>query len=208
MWSSGWRQHTFLAATEELIGNRAGRAGCVQMIWGPAGKFQVVSLGTHQVGWGRGVLPSIHIWWLRWLGHFGSHERERERKKETCWYILPPFQNKKSCLDINYVTKWKLRLVKFLSSFAQMASNVAIHNVDVAVDELPSRIRVYTCLTIDVWTPQRRRTSTWFYALRWRPFQMIGFQWNRCQKILTFLWTLLARRKALSESHATHTVLC
>jgi hypothetical protein len=30
--------------------------------------------------------------------------------------------------------------------------NVAINNVNVVVDELPSQITSYTCLTIDFWT--------------------------------------------------------
>ena len=37
--------------------------------------------------------------------------------------------------------------------------NVAIINVNVVVDELPSQITIYTCLTIDIWTQRRRRTS-------------------------------------------------
>jgi hypothetical protein len=30
--------------------------------------------------------------------------------------------------------------------------NVAINNVNVVADELPSQITMYTCLTIDIWT--------------------------------------------------------
>jgi hypothetical protein len=44
--------------------------------------------------------------------------------------------------------------------------NVANNNVNVVVDELPSQIIIYTCLTIDIWTRQRQRTSTWFSAIR------------------------------------------
>ena len=51
--------------------------------------------------------------------------------------------------------------------------NVARNNVNVVVDELPSQITVYTCLTIDIWT---RRTSTRFHALRYHPPKMAGFQ--------------------------------
>jgi hypothetical protein len=40
--------------------------------------------------------------------------------------------------------------------------NVAIINVNVVVDELSSLRTIYTCLTIDIWTRRRRRTSTWF----------------------------------------------
>jgi hypothetical protein len=44
--------------------------------------------------------------------------------------------------------------------------NVAINNVNVVVDELRSHIRIYTCLTNDIWTRQRRCTSTQFGAIR------------------------------------------
>jgi hypothetical protein len=43
--------------------------------------------------------------------------------------------------------------------------NVAINNVNVVADELPSQITIYTCLPIDIWTRQHRRTSTRFCAL-------------------------------------------
>jgi hypothetical protein len=58
----------------------------------------------------------------------------------------------------------------------QMNYNVAKNNVNVVVDELPSRMMVYTCLTIDVWTRQRRHTSTRFYALRCHLPKLAGFQ--------------------------------
>ena len=56
--------------------------------------------------------------------------------------------------------------------------NVAINNVNVVVDELPIQIIVYTCLTINIWTWRRRRTSMLFYALQCHPPKMVGFQWN------------------------------
>jgi hypothetical protein len=34
----------------------------------------------------------------------------------------------------------------------QMNWNVARNNVDVVADELPTRVAIYTCLTIDIWT--------------------------------------------------------
>jgi hypothetical protein len=86
--------------------------------------------------------------------------------------------------------------------------NVAIINVNIFVDELPSQIAVYTCLTIDIWTQRRRRTSTRFYALRWHLHKMVGFQTNWCQKLSTLLWPPLARRKVLSKNYAMHTILC
>ena len=54
--------------------------------------------------------------------------------------------------------------------------NVARNNVSVVVDELPSQITVYTCLTTNIWTRRRRRTSTWFYVLRCHPSKMTDFQ--------------------------------
>ena len=53
--------------------------------------------------------------------------------------------------------------------------NVVINNVSVVVDELPSEIIVYTCLTIDIWTWQHQHTSMWFYALRCHPPKMMNF---------------------------------
>jgi len=47
-----------------------------------------------------------------------------------------------------------------------------ITNVNVVVDELPSQITVNTCLKIDIWTQQRRRTSMWFHALWCHPPKM------------------------------------
>ena len=54
--------------------------------------------------------------------------------------------------------------------------NVARNNVNVVVDELPSQIIVYTCLTIDIWTRRHQRTSMRFYALQCHPPRMAGFQ--------------------------------
>jgi hypothetical protein len=53
--------------------------------------------------------------------------------------------------------------------------NVVIINVNVVVDELPGQITVYTCLTIDMWTRWRRRTSTRFSALWCHPPKMASF---------------------------------
>jgi len=47
--------------------------------------------------------------------------------------------------------------------------NVARNNENVVVDELPSQITVYTCLTIEIWTRRRQCTSTQFCALRCHP---------------------------------------
>jgi hypothetical protein len=80
--------------------------------------------------------------------------------------------------------------------------------VNVVVDELPSQITVCTCLTTDIWTWWRRRTSTWFYVLQCHPSKMVGLQWHWCQKFSTLLWTPLPCRKAPSESYATHAISC
>ena len=90
----------------------------------------------------------------------------------------------------------------------QTSLNVAKINVNVVVDELPNQITFYTCFKIDIWTWWRWRTSTQFYALRCHPLKMAGFQWDWRQKFSTLLWTPPARRKALSESYATHAISC
>ena len=84
--------------------------------------------------------------------------------------------------------------------------NVAKNNVNVVANELPSQPIVYTCLTIDIWTRRRRRTSMWFYTLRCHPPKMANFQLNCRQNFLTLLWTPLAHQKVLSESYAVHVV--
>ena len=86
--------------------------------------------------------------------------------------------------------------------------NVARINVNVIVDELPSQITYYTCLTIDIWTRRHRRTSMQFYALRCHLPKVASFQWNWGQKFSTLLGTPLACRKALSESYTTRTQFC
>jgi hypothetical protein len=69
------------------------------------------------------------------------------------------------------ISKYKLRLDEIKVTFGDISLklrqtnwNVAKNNVNVVVDELSSPITIYTCLTIDVWTPRRRRTSTRFYV--------------------------------------------
>jgi hypothetical protein len=57
----------------------------------------------------------------------------------------------------------------------QTNRNIARNNVNVVVDELPSQMTINTCLTIDIWTQLRRRTSTRFYALRCHLPKMAGF---------------------------------
>jgi hypothetical protein len=82
--------------------------------------------------------------------------------------------------------------------------NVAINNVNVVVDELPSQISIYTCLTTSNWTRRCRCTSTWFGAIRpkWQASSEL------VPKKFDFNMDTLARWKALSESYAIHVVLC
>ena len=70
--------------------------------------------------------------------------------------------------------------------------NVAKINVNVVVDELPSQIKVYTCLTIDIWTQQRRRTSTWLYALRCHPHKNGGLPDKSAPKVVNFTMDTLS----------------
>ena len=46
----------------------------------------------------------------------------------------------------------KVTFGEFFLKLRQMTWNVAINNVNVVANELPSQITVYTCLTIDIWT--------------------------------------------------------
>ena len=57
--------------------------------------------------------------------------------------------------------------------------NVARIDVNVVTDKLPSQITIYTCLIIDIWTQQRRHTSTSFLRFsairpKWRASNQIG----------------------------------
>ena len=75
---------------------------------------------------------------------------------------------------INYSLRFKLKVTfghklrykikvtfgDFSLKLCQTNWNVARNNVIVVVDELPSQIEIYTCLTIDNWTQWHRHTST------------------------------------------------
>ena len=60
--------------------------------------------------------------------------------------------------------KLKVTLGEISLKLHQTNWNVARNNVNVVVDELSSQITVYTCLTTDIWTERRRRTSMRFYV--------------------------------------------
>jgi hypothetical protein len=50
----------------------------------------------------------------------------------------------------------KLMCGEISLKLCQINWNVAMINVNIVVDELPSQITDYTCLTIDIWTRRRR----------------------------------------------------
>ena len=55
----------------------------------------------------------------------------------------------------------------------QMNWDVTKNNVNVVADELSSEVHVDTCLTINMWTRRRRRTST-----RFKHFGVICLKWQ------------------------------
>ena len=165
-----------------------------------------------------------------WEGHttlscplppWGPPPKKKKKKKKKCCKMV---NNVSTCnlISFKYSLRFKVKVTfghrlryeikvtfgEIFLKLRQMNWNVAINNVNVVVDELPSQIIVDTCFTIDIWTQRRRCTSTRFYALRCHPPKMAGFQWNWRHKFSTLLWTPLARRKALSESFATRAVSC
>jgi hypothetical protein len=58
--------------------------------------------------------------------------------------------------------KIKVTFGEIFLKLCQMNHNVARNDVNVVVDELPSQIAVYTCLTIDIWTRRRLGISMRF----------------------------------------------
>jgi hypothetical protein len=72
--------------------------------------------------------------------------------------------------------KIKVMFGEISLKLCQTNLNVALINVNVVVDELPSQITFYTCLTIYIWTRQRQRTSMWFHALQCHRPKMAGLQ--------------------------------
>ena len=101
------------------------------------------------------------------------------------WYIkvvlgLPTLYSLRFKIKVTFGHKFcyevKITFGDISLKLHQMNWNVAIINVNVVAIELPSHITIYTCLTIDIWTRRRRRTSTRFYELRCHPPKMVGFQ--------------------------------
>ena len=136
-----------------------------------------------------------------------GHLKHKWKWVGISWNALPPFQNK---VTFGHKIRYEINVTfgEISIRLHQTTWNVVKNNVNVVVDELPSQKTVYNCLKIDIWTHQCRCTSTRFCVLQCHPPKLVGFQWNWRQKFLTLLWTPLARRKALSESYATHAVLC
>ena len=103
--------------------------------------------------------------------------------------------------------KRKVMFGEISLKLCQTIWNVARINV-VVVDELPSQISFYICLTIDIWTQWRRRTINAVLCASVLSTQNDMFQINWRQKLSTLLWRPLTRRKALSENYTMHTILC
>ena len=90
-----------------------------------------------------------------------------------CTPVLPPFQIKVT-FGHNLQYKIKVTFGEISFKLRQTNWNVARNNVNVVVDELPSQITIYTCLTIDIWTRRRQCTSTRFYALQCHQAKLAG----------------------------------
>jgi hypothetical protein len=96
-------------------------------------------------------------------------------------------------INIKYVTfghklpyEIKITFGEISHKLCQTNSNVARNNVSVVADELPSRITIYTCLTIDIWTWRRRHTSPWFYAHWCHPPKLGGLPAKLAPEVFNF----------------------
>ena len=132
--------------------------------------------------------------------------KEKKKREDHNTYSLR-FNIKVTC---GHELRYEIRVTFGEVSLKLHQTNWDVAKIDanVVVDELPSQVTVYTCLTIDIWTQRRRRTSTRFYALRCHPHKLAGFRTNWRQKLSTLLWTPLAHRRVLSENYAMHIILC
>ena len=88
---------------------------------------------------------------------------------KTFSMVLPPFGHK-----LHY--EIKVTCGEICVKLRQTNWNVTRINVNVVVDELPSQIIDYTCLTIDIWTQRHQRTSTQFYELQCHLPKVADFQ--------------------------------
>ena len=103
-------------------------------------------------------------------------EWEVQFKVETKSHVYSPGFKIKITFGHKLRYEIKVTFGEIYFKLRQMNLNVAINNVNVVADELPSQITIYICLAIDIWTLQRRRTSTQFSAIRpkWRASNEIG----------------------------------
>jgi hypothetical protein len=70
--------------------------------------------------------------------------------------ITPSVSKKKITFGQQLRFKIKVAFGEIYLEHRQMNWNVAIINANVVVDELPSQIIIYTCLTINIWSRRSR----------------------------------------------------
>jgi hypothetical protein len=146
------------------------------------------------------------MWFVSWKYSLSLQSFKSRRPKIVHRYLL--------CFIIKVTFGHKLRY-EIKCTFGEISLklcqtnwNVAINNINVVVDGLPSQITTYTCSTIGIWTWRHQCTSTHVYALWCHSPKMAGFQWKGRQRLSTLLWTPPTRWKGLSESYPTHVVSC
>jgi hypothetical protein len=81
-----------------------------------------------------------------------SFDKDSRRKREPLNLIILCSLRFKIQVTFGHKLRYKIKFSFGEISFklCQTNWNVAINNVNVVVDELPSQIIVYTCLTIDI----------------------------------------------------------
>ena len=134
-------------------------------------------------------------------GGHGDHQDGHCQPHTILYYTTPSVSKMKVMFGHKLRYEMRVTLGGIPLKLRQTNWNVARNNVYVVVDELPSQIIIYTCLTIDVWTRRRRHTSTRFYV------------WDQSMSIVNgderaCCLQPLARWKELSESYATHAISC
>ena len=82
--------------------------------------------------------------------------------------------------------KIKVTFGEISLKFRQINWNVARNNINVVVDELPSQITIYTCLTIDIWTRRRQPTSMAALCALVPSAQIGGLPVNLVPKVFDF----------------------
>jgi hypothetical protein len=114
--------------------------------------------------------------WIKWL-HFGWNSSFLNISLYSIRFKIK--------VTFGHKLRYKIKVLfgEISLKLRQTNWNVARNNANIVAYELPSQITVYTCLTIDIWTWRRQRTSTRFYVLRCHPPKMAGFQCNWRQKL-------------------------